>query len=135
MRNALAVLTKRLDMELTSLQLQHWLDALFSDTPPPPEPAKPLAAILSETGPTAAIRGSHPRLETGAEPLWDIDKPTPVPSPPRPRIRTPATPSVVVSVHPKKEAERKEKARRGAVIAVSLVITLALAAAGYFLLL
>ena len=130
MRNALAVLTKRLGMELGSPQLQQWIDALFSEAPPV-APAKPLAALLSETGPTAAMRGSHPRLETGAEPLWNMDAPTPTP---RPRIRTPVTPSVVVSVHPKKEAERKEKARRGAVIAVSLVITLALAAAGYFLL-
>ena len=133
MRNALAVLTKRLAMDLAPLQLQQWIDALFSDAPPPLPPAKPLAAILNETGPTAAIRGSHPRLETGAEPLWDIDKPTPVPSP-RPRIHTPPAAAIAVSVHPKKEAERKEKARRGAVIAASLVVTLALAAAGYFLL-
>ncbi|HSN26202.1 MAG TPA: serine/threonine-protein kinase [Kofleriaceae bacterium] len=142
MRNALAVLTKRLNLDLTPPQLQHWVDDLFSDdatapapapapTPTPTPAAKPLAALLSETGQVGAIRGSHSRLATGAEPLWDMDNPTPTP---RPRIQTPVGPSVVVSVHPKKEAGRKEKARRGAVIAVSVVVTLALAAAGYFLL-
>ena len=131
MRNALAVVIERQGLGLTPSQLQQWIDAVFSDgAAPVSPPAKPLAALLGETGQLAAIPGAQPRLATGAEPLWDADR-TPTP---RPRIPTPAAPAIVVSVHPKKAAERKEKARRGAVIAVSVVLTLAVAAVGYFLL-
>jgi serine/threonine protein kinase len=140
MRNALGVVTKRVGLEVTPLQVQQWIDGIFGDlstaAAPPPAPAKPLAAILNETGQVAAIRGNKSRLETGAEPLWDLDAKTPPPAPIalRARVMTPATPAVVVSVHPKKQAERKEKARRGAIIAASVIVTLGLAAAGYLLL-
>jgi serine/threonine protein kinase len=159
MRSALATVTKRLGLEVGAPQIAQWLDDLFASgatevmpavTAPPDEellelaPEHPVAAgtpapasgrslahILSDTNQVPAIRDSK-RAMTGAEPLTDFD----APAPPLPwvRVQTPSKPVIAISVHEKKAAERKEKARRGLIIAASLVVTLGLAAAAYFLL-
>jgi hypothetical protein len=72
-----------------------------------------------------------PRAMTGAEPL-DFDT-LPL-TMTRARVPTPSTPPIAVSVHEKRAAVRKEKARRGLIIAASILVTLALAAAAYFVL-
>jgi hypothetical protein len=101
--------------------------------PPAPVQGRSLAQLLNDTNPVPAIHGSNlPRAMTGAEPLTDFEA-APLLAP-RVRVPTPPAPAVVVSVHEKKAAERKEKARRAAIIAVSLVVTLGLAAAAYVVL-
>jgi serine/threonine protein kinase len=109
---------------------------LGSQTPPAstaPVQGRSLAQLLNDTNPVPAIRGSNlPRAMTGAEPLTDFET-APVLAP-RVRVPTPPAPAVVVSVHEKKAVERREKARRGLIIAASLIVTLALAAVAYFLL-
>jgi serine/threonine-protein kinase len=101
--------------------------------PPAPVQGRSLAQLLNDTSSVPAIHGSNlPRAMTGAEPLTDFEA-APLLAP-RVRVPTPPAPAVVVSVHEKKAAERKEKARRAAIIAVSLVVTLGLAAAAYVVL-
>lgn len=169
MRNALAVVTRRLGLEVGPPQIARWLADLFASaatdvmpavsppeeellelapevpmplgTPPvttaplvPPAPApetRSLAQLLSDTNQVSAIRGSSlPRAMTGAEPLHDFDaSPLPVS---RVRVQTPSAPAIAVSVHEKRAVERKEKARRGLIIAASIIVTLALAAVAYF---
>ena len=99
-------------------------------SPPAPVQGRSLAQLLNDTNPVPAIRGSNlPRALTGAEPLTDFET-----APPAPRIRVQRPSAIVVSVHEKKAAVRKEKARRGLIIALSLVVTLGLAAAAYVVL-
>jgi serine/threonine protein kinase len=102
---------------------------LGSQSPPAPVQGRSLAQLLNDTNPVPALR--EPRALTGAEPLTDFET-APVLAP-RVRVLTPPAPAVVVSVHEKKAAERKEKARRGLIIAASLIVTLGIAAAAYFL--
>jgi serine/threonine protein kinase len=102
-------------------------------SPPAPVQGRSLAQMLNDTNPVPAIRDSNlPRAMTGAEPLTDFE--TAPPTAPRIRVQTPPAPAIVVSVHEKKAAQRKEKARRGLIIALSLIVTLGLAAAAYVVL-
>jgi serine/threonine-protein kinase len=104
-----------------------------SQSPPAPVQGRSLAQLLNDTNPVPALRDSNlPRALTGAEPLTDFET-SPVLAP-RVRVLTPPAPAVVVSVHEKKAAERKEKARRGLIIAASLIVTLGIAAAAYIVL-
>jgi serine/threonine protein kinase len=159
MRSALAVVTKRLGLVAGPLDVARWLADLFAtgeersatdvmDVVSPPDeellelapepapaaapPARSLAQLLNDTNPVPAIREPKPpRAMTGAEPL-DFDT-LPL-TMTRARVPTPSTPPIAVSIHEKRAAVRKEKARRGLIIAVSLVVTLALAAVAYVLL-
>ena len=115
--------------------------------PPPADPVpmadpRPLAQILNDTASVPAIRNEAapagsprkaPRAATGAEPLWDL-APLNI-EPIRPRVETPATPAVVVTVHDKKKPRTplNESEKRVLIIAAAVIVTLGLAAAGYFL--
>jgi serine/threonine protein kinase len=162
MRSALAVVTERLGLRIGPLDVARWLADLFATgeersatdvmdavSPPPPSddellelapepappaaapaPARSLAQLLNDTNPVPALRDPKPpRAMTGAEPL-DFDT-LPLTFT-RPRVHTPSTPAIAISVHEKRAAVRKEKARRGLIIATSIVVTLAAAAVAYF---
>jgi len=101
--------------------------------PATPAPAPPSSAL--PTPPPNTLRKA-PRAATGAEPLWDFGglKIEPL----RPRVEAPTTAPVVVTVHDKKKDKKprvplSEGTKRVLIIAAAVLVTLGLAAAGYFL--
>jgi serine/threonine protein kinase len=96
-----------------------------------PDAAPPVASALP-TPPPNTMRTKAPRLETGAEPLWDIGGLKIEPLKRRPE--SPTTAPVVVTVHKDKQrVAMTESAKRLLIIAAAVLVTLGLAAAGYFL--